>query len=600
MSKWPLFILCILTNVARASIDDAHQQGKNFAESQKNNAIQNTQTKIDKDVVPGFEGGNPKQTGLDKNGNFQDAINGELKSSEAAQSLLESFDKRTRYKLDPNTDPLFSSPDNKTIESTLDIQEVGTKIEKDVPKTLTCEEGGEDVTYECFQDRSVVPQVPLKRLTLNINYAELVRNAGCFKDGIGHLPLSTRDYNIDPTTFRNNVCPTFQAVDASTGTRYNMDCIRVQRYWLRSVVNMNRETVHDRYGKSCNPVSRISIEFEHDTYEGEGTDQWISYCDSLEEMVNQGLCRYGDKVCTQGPETRTINGYKVYKDCWQYRQRYHCKMIKDECSALRTQGCHQVSSKCKEQKQGKCWIFEQTYECPSDRIQRPPTHVSSLFCLTGNCQDASYQSNGEMLDVVSKLAMLKEVQNDTRAQQSLGSFEIFKGSNQQCNRNCVDFKDCCGGMNGWGVSLHLSNCTEQEKLLANMREKGLCRFVGTYCAEKVLGICIRKKTTFCCFGTKFSRLLQEQGRPQIGLDWGTPENPNCRGFTVEELSKIDFSKVDMRELFADIMQKFRSPNLESVQQKTTEKIQESMKRFDSGQVKDIPKTGALNDKEKSY
>ncbi len=595
-------MLCLVTNVARGSMDAAHQQGTAFAEGQKNTAIQSTQSKIDKDVVPGFETDNPSQTALDSSGNFQGAINNELKSSQAAKTMFESSEQRARYKLDPKTDPLFSQPDNKSMENSLDIKEVGTKIEKDVPKILTCEEGGEDVTYECFQDRSVIPQVPLKRLTLTINYADLVRNAGCFKDGIGHLPVSTRDYNIDPTTFRQNVCPTFQAVDASTGAKYNMDCLRVQRYWLRSVVNMNRETVHDKFGQSCNPVSRISIEFEHDTYEGEGTDQWISYCDSLEEMVNQGLCRYGEKVCTQGPETRTINGYKVYKDCWQYRQRYHCKMIKDDCSALRTQGCHQVSSKCKEQKQGRCWIFEQTYECPPDRIQRPTTHVSNLFCLTGNCQDASYQANGEMLDVISRLAMLKEIQDDIRAQQSLGAFEIFKGCNQQCNRNCVDFKDCCGGMKGWGVSLHLSSCSEQEKQLAKMREKSLCRFIGTYCAEKLLGVCIRKKTTFCCFGTKFSRLLQEQGRPQIGLDWGSAENPNCRGFTVEELSRIDFSKIDMRELFEELMQKYRTPNLEAVQQKTTERIQDNMKKMESG-VKDgsvSPKTGAVNDKDKNF
>ncbi len=541
MKKWPVLILCFIAHSAKASMEAAHSEGSTFAEGQKAAAVQQTQGKIDHDRVPGFATDNPSPASLDSSGNFQGAINNELRSSEAGKAMFESSDKRSRFKLDAKTDPLFSDPKT-SAENALEIKEVGAKIEKDVPKVMTCEEGGDDVTYECFQDRSVVPQVPLKRLTLTINYADLVRKAGCFKDGIGHLPVSTRDYNIDPTTFRQNVCPTFEAIDAATGTKHNMDCLRVQRYWLRSVVNMNRETINDKYGQTCNPVTRISIEFEHDTYEGEGTDQWISYCDTLEEMVNQGQCRYGEKVCTQGPETRDINGYKVYKDCWQYKQIYHCKMIKDDCSALRTKGCHQVASRCKEPRQGRCWMFEQTYECPPDRVQRPHTEVSNIFCLTGNCQDASYQANDEMLEVISRLAMLKEIQDDIRAQQSLGAFEIFKGSGQQCNRHCISFKDCCGGMKGWGVSLHLSNCSEDEKLLAKMREKNLCRFIGTYCAEKKLGVCIRKKTSYCCFGTKFSRLLQEQGRPQIGLDWGSPETPNCRGFTVEELSRIDFSK----------------------------------------------------------
>ncbi|MDZ7818235.1 MAG: hypothetical protein U5K55_06300 [Aliarcobacter sp.] len=33
---------------------------------------------------------------------------------------------------------------------------------------------------------------------------------------------------------------------------------------------------------------------------------------------------------------------------------------------------------------------------------------------------------------------------------------------------------------------------------------------------------------------------------------GSPENPQCRGFTPEEFQKIDFSKIDLTEFVKDI------------------------------------------------
>jgi conjugal transfer mating pair stabilization protein TraN len=125
-------------------------------------------------------------------------------------------------------------------------------------------------------------------------------------------------------------------------------------------------------------------------------------------------------------------------------------------------------------------------------------------------------------------------------------------------RDLVLFKDCCNS-GGWGVSLGLSSCDEDSKKLAQLRNEGKCVQIGTYCAEKepILKTCIRKKTVFCCFGSKFAKLLQEQGKRQLGQNFGSPEQPNCRGFTAEELSRIDFSKLDLTEISRDVMEKFK-------------------------------------------
>lgn len=611
MKTWPLLVLCFMVNSSKALMESAHQEGTELAESLKSNALENIQVKIDKDRIPGFETANPPQAELSKQSDFKEAIQNALKESEAGQTFLEASDKRVRYKLDPKTDSLFLVPSETSIQKTLDIEEIDIKLEKDKPQLQTCEEGGEEVSYECYENREVIPQVPIKTTTLAVNhlnfeknmesYTVQTRSGRWYRHGKWETRTKQNGWKVDLpkviTAFRTTFCRNFNPVDVNTGTRFNLDCSRIQSFKINNASSISESGSQLNIRLSSNV---LNITLFHDTYEGEALDQWVSQCGEHEKLVEQGLCQYGERVLSQGAGSRNINGYSIFKDAWQYRQRYHCKMVKDECSALRTQGCHQVGSTCKEKRQDKCWLFEQTYECPSSKVQLSNTAVSGLFCLTGSCQDTSYQANQEMLEVMTRLSLLKEIQEDIKTQQALGSFEIFKGSHQGCSRNCLNFKDCCGGMNGWGVSTHLASCTESEKQLAKMRRASLCKMVGTYCTEKLMGKCIRKKTVFCCFGTRFSRLLQEQGRAQLGLSWGSPESPSCRGFTVEEVSKIDFSKLDMRELFNEVMQKYRAPQMEDIQKKTTKQLQENLKSLQPEKSGDklISKTGVIIDKDK--
>lgn len=171
------------------------------------------------------------------------------------------------------------------------------------------------------------------------------------------------------------------------------------------------------------------------------------------------------------------------------------------------------------------------------------------------------------MTAMSNLSVLKHVQDDLK-----NSGIIFKGQDHACTRHCINFKDCCGVGKSWGIALSLANCDGAEKELADLRGKRRCVMVGTYCAEKVLGVCIRKKTSFCCFGTKLSRLLQEQGRAQLGMSWGEAEHPNCRGLTPEELSRLDLSKMDLSELFADLQNNLKIPESETFN-KTVQNIQ---------------------------
>lgn len=72
-------------------------------------------------------------------------------------------------------------------------------------------------------------------------------------------------------------------------------------------------------------------------------------------------------------------------------------------------------------------------------------------------------------------------------------------------------------------------------------------YVGTYCTDKVLGHCIRRKSSYCMFNSPLSRIMNEQARLQLGMSWGTAQAPNCDGITLEQFQNIDMEKIDLSE-----------------------------------------------------
>ncbi|GAB6075338.1 conjugal transfer protein TraN [Desulfurobacterium crinifex] len=139
----------------------------------------------------------------------------------------------------------------------------------------------------------------------------------------------------------------------------------------------------------------------------------------------------------------------------------------------------------------------------------------------------------------------------------LGTIYIFNGRDKRCRPPGLQTggSDCCRKTTTW---FGLGMCKESEKILAKLRSwgqlDGQCHYIGSYCAVKVLGVCLQRKKTYCCFNSVLARIIQEQGRPQLGIGWGDAKHPNCRGFTPEEFQKIDFSKIDFSEWLPEIEQ----------------------------------------------
>ena len=99
------------------------------------------------------------------------------------------------------------------------------------------------------------------------------------------------------------------------------------------------------------------------------------------------------------------------------------------------------------------------------------------------------------------------------------------------------------------------SCTNEDRMHALRKSRGLCHYVGSFCDKKSGAGCLEKKETWVCFNSKLARTVQEEGRKQLGISWGTPERPVTRGFTLEEFQRLDFTKMDLTPVVAEIAEK---------------------------------------------
>ena len=103
------------------------------------------------------------------------------------------------------------------------------------------------------------------------------------------------------------------------------------------------------------------------------------------------------------------------------------------------------------------------------------------------------------------------------------------------------------------VYQYLSQCSQEQQVLAEKRGQNLCQQVGTYCSQKFLGVCMQNTQSFCCYNSVLSKTIEVGAHQQLNLSWGSAQTPSCTGLTIAQLGQIDFSKIDFSQFIATIM-----------------------------------------------
>ncbi len=281
-------------------------------------------------------------------------------------------------------------------------------------------------------------------------------------------------------------------------------------------------------------------------------EYWQVINEESEQVVEENECHEISRRCLESGNKTFFDKYIISRPCWKEKISYQCySEPEDGCKHLKSQGCQLENSNCLKRTGNICLLWQKNYTCFGEKKSLSSSLAgATMFCLGGDCHTPTIEQNNDISNV-GYLAMLNEMKKDMQT----NPIYVFKGETNGCRKNIFNFLNCCSSMKGWGKDLGLSRCKAVEKALALKREKGQCHFVGTYCSQRdpIFNKCLTKKSTYCCFNSKLARVFQEQGKRQLSIGFGSSEYPNCRGFTVGELQRIDFSKFDLEELFADLL-----------------------------------------------
>ncbi len=267
-------------------------------------------------------------------------------------------------------------------------------------------------------------------------------------------------------------------------------------------------------------------------------------------------CTPDPDVCTDStPVTRIVSGVAVTQPCWAWDRTYQCTgplVPMSDCSELDALGCTFVREQCITEEL-PCLTVDRVYACPIPPVPATNQQIcdADVYCINGECDTIDRTPNTEFKDALVALNSISQAGKEFDE----NTLEIFKGNRLTCSKTIFGLTNCCVPR---GFPL-LGGCNGEDQILKDQREQGLCTYVGTYCDQKFLGICLRKKEAHCCFVSKISRILQEQGRPQIGKPWGDPKTEQCAGFTITEFQQLDLSLMDFSEVYAEFTEAAQIP-----------------------------------------
>lgn len=287
--------------------------------------------------------------------------------------------------------------------------------------------------------------------------------------------------------------------------------------------------------------------------------------------------------CTQGQGTRALAGVLVTEHCWQQTQSWACQ-VADTCTQLPHLGgdeahmkagdttCTPTGRVCQTTVAGVCIANRQTERCTTKVEEStklvcsaPPDVADCAKYPTASwCQTPHYRSPSGVAEALSQLAIQKAMTCGANPDDpknppecKLGGFDpktlrFFGGESKRCAKGAVKSFDCCGLHEGWAGKIGAHQCDSEAREIAMGKQKQTVIKLGTYCAEKVLGACIRKKETYCVYPSKLARIATQGAIGQLHQSLGNAEHPHCEGLTKEAFAKLDFSQMDFSSLVGDI------------------------------------------------
>lgn len=591
--------VCLTISSAGAqqmTIEQAREEGKAFGNAKRGDESLVPNSEAQAQAVPGYSGTNqPQSTYFDD----PDAL---IAAGTAQRSTNESY--RTVTDAD-RTRPAFSNAEILATTSR------ATSIEND-PSAYLADENIGSTTGQCQ---------PLPPGSGAGGYYEATCNQGTKLD---EVPRSC-SIRMAPEITKIDAYKYFVVPDSAYGTpfaRYSSMAPHVAAGTCKPTgVAMQACAAHRIYGVSTNKFCDDYYATEYvcsqnlrdiallpSPITGEGwhertvqTSVTVKRVDGCAEMAADAMCTAAaaGEVCSEGPETRIIDGVPVTQACWAWKRDFTCNVMSagNDCGDLDVnRQCTFLREDCLDDpQQGACKVKEKVYRCPTPDTptSNAPQYIcgDDVYCINGDCEPITREASTEFKDALVALHAI----DDASKGFDPNNLTVFSGTRDTCHKPVFGLINCCAGkvsgaltvaaggaaLAGGPVAiaalatpfLALFACSQDEMKLDIKDRMGFCHKVGTWCSSSFLGICKTKKTAYCCFESKLSRVLQEQGRVQLNKPWGKPKNEQCKGFSIAEFQRLDLSKMDFTEVYADFLDAAKLPDEVQTMTEIQSKIQ---------------------------
>ena len=95
-------------------------------------------------------------------------------------------------------------------------------------------------------------------------------------------------------------------------------------------------------------------------------------------------------------------------------------------------------------------------------------------------------------------------------------------------------------------------CKDEEFDLAIQREVDMCSYAGTYCSQRVLGACLKRRESYCCYKSPMSKALRASAEPSGQLRHGSASSPDCDGLPIDQIDRVDWNAINFNGLIANM------------------------------------------------
>lgn len=363
----------------------------------------------------------------------------------------------------------------------------------------------------------------------------------------------------------------------------------------------------------CTPVERICETFDGSTcLSAVETHACTSETAMRFAAVPVGLPVYGEpsvlwetacapnyvpEICTPMAETcggtstvKYIEGHAVPLDCDAVVTNYECvaDTYNSDCKAFTESGaCELTEATCLlKNVDGVCGTYEDTYTCGGSVDEDFSQCAAVNVCIDGTCNSIPNETSDAFPKAAAYIGIANNMSNNWRVTKDItkttcvekcagtgcgdsqdgmkytickteviergGILEFFSGGAETCRRFILSALNCCTE-SGWAEGV-LGDCREDELKLVSALQAGTTKYMRTYCSKKALFICLVKKREYCVFNSKLARVFNAEVQRVLGKDF------KCRPLTRRELEVVDFSKVNMAPVFADMLDSATVPD----------------------------------------